>query len=70
MRAGADRALGVKAVWMIAVIVAVAGSARASADGVSTHTSFWPGTICGVNPPLSTRRLSTGLSELRLIKVM
>jgi len=55
---------------MMAVILAVAGSARASPDGVSTHTAFWPGTICGVYPPLWTRRLCTGLSEPWLIKVM
>src|SRR2546430_15070217 len=55
---------------MIAVILPVAGSARASPDGVSTHTAVWPGTICGVYPPLRTRRLCTGLSEPWLIKVM
>src|SRR6266480_2375766 len=36
MRAGADRVLGAKPVWMIAVIVAVAGSTRASADDPDT----------------------------------
>jgi hypothetical protein len=55
---------------MIAVILPVAGSARASPDGVSTHTARWPGTICGVYPPLWTRTLCTGLSEPWLIKVM
>jgi len=55
---------------MMAVILAVAGSARASPDGVSTHTAFWPATICGVYPPLRTGRLCTGLSEPWLIKVM
>jgi len=55
---------------MMAVILAVAGSARASPDGVSTHTAFWPGTICGVYPPLWTGRLWAGLSEPWSIKVM
>jgi len=55
---------------MIAVILPVAGSARASPDGVSTHTAFSPGTICGVYPPLLTPRLATGLSESWLIKMM
>src|SRR2546429_9598301 len=55
---------------MIAVILPVAGSARASPDGVSTHTALRPGTICGVYPPLSTCRLSAGLNESWLIKVM
>src|SRR5256886_8270518 len=55
---------------MMGVILAVAGSARASPDGVTTHTAVWPGTICGVYPPLRTRRLCTGLSEPWLIKVM
>jgi hypothetical protein len=48
MRAGADMALGTWPTWMMAVILAVAGSARASPDGVSTHTALRPGTICGV----------------------
>src|SRR5271156_5134975 len=55
---------------MIAVILAVAGSARTSPDGVSTHTTLRPGTICGVYPPLSTRRLCVGWSEPWLITVM
>jgi len=55
---------------MIAVILAVAGSARANPDGVSIHVACWPGMICGVYPPLSTRRLCTGSSESWLIKVM
>src|SRR5689334_8452167 len=55
---------------MMAVILAVAGSARASPDGVSTHTAVRLGTICGVYPPLRTRRLCTGLSEPWLTKVM
>src|SRR5207247_204557 len=55
---------------MMAVILAVAGSARASPDGVSTHTALRPGTICGVYPPLWTRRLCTGLSERWLSKVL
>src|SRR6185312_15416205 len=55
---------------MMAVILAVTGSARASPDGVSTHTALRLGTICGVYPPLSTGRLWVGLSESWLIKVM
>src|SRR5580693_3400501 len=55
---------------MMAVILAVAGSARASPDGVSTHTALRPGTICGVYPPLWTGRPWTGLSEPWLINVM
>src|SRR5689334_18413387 len=55
---------------MIAVILPVTGSARASPDGVRTHTAVRPGTICGVYPPLSTGRLWAGLSESWLIKVM
>src|SRR4029077_1540175 len=55
---------------MMAVILAVAGSARASPDGVSTHTALRPGTICGMYPPLRTRRLCTGFSEPWLNKVM
>ena len=55
---------------MTAVILALAGSARASPDAVSTHTALRPGTICGVYPPLSTRRLWAGWSESWLIKVM
>src|SRR5712691_11760561 len=55
---------------MIAVILPVAGSARASPDGVRTHTALRPGTICGVYPPLLTGRLWAGLRESWLIKVM
>src|ERR1700759_415532 len=55
---------------MIAVILPVAGSARASPDGVRTHTALRPGTICGVYPPLSTGRLRAGLSETWSIKAM
>src|SRR6266496_6492379 len=55
---------------MIAVILLVAASARASPDGVRTHTALRPGTIRGVYPPLSTGRLWAGLSESWLIKVM
>ena|SRR6516164_1195200 len=55
---------------MIVVTLPVAGSARASPDGVSTHTAGGPGTMCGVYLPLPTRRLWVGLSERRSIKVM
>ena len=54
---------------MIAVILPVAGSARASPDGVSTHTALGLAMICGTYPPLSTGRLCSGVSESWLIKV-
>jgi hypothetical protein len=69
-RAGADKALGAKPVWMIAVILPAAGSARTSPDGVSTRRIFRPATICGVKPPPSTCRLAAGWSERWLIRVM